>query len=69
MLEVASTSETSVNVCQTTRRNNPEDSHLHGTKMYNTLPALLCGDENWKLKAKRKTKIIVAEMEFMRTEK
>jgi transposase-like protein len=25
----ASTSETSVNVCQTTRRNIPEDSHLH----------------------------------------
>jgi hypothetical protein len=27
--EAASTSETSVNFCQTTRRNNPEDSHLH----------------------------------------
>jgi hypothetical protein len=30
VMEAASTSETSVNVYQTTRRNNPEDSHLHG---------------------------------------
>jgi hypothetical protein len=29
MMEAASTSETSVNVYQTTRRYNPEDSHLH----------------------------------------
>jgi hypothetical protein len=29
MMEVAITSETSVNVYQTTRCNNPEDSHLH----------------------------------------
>jgi hypothetical protein len=29
MMEAASTSETSVNVYQTTRRNNPEDSHPH----------------------------------------
>jgi hypothetical protein len=28
MMEEASTSETSVNFYQTTRRNNPEDSHL-----------------------------------------
>jgi hypothetical protein len=28
MMEAARTSETSVNVYQTTRRNNPEDSHL-----------------------------------------
>jgi hypothetical protein len=28
MMEAASTSETSVNFYQTTRRNNPEDSHL-----------------------------------------
>jgi hypothetical protein len=28
MLEVESTSETSVNFYQTTRRNNPEDSYL-----------------------------------------
>jgi hypothetical protein len=28
MMEAASISETSVNVYQTTRRNNPEDSHL-----------------------------------------
>jgi hypothetical protein len=29
MMEAASTSETSVNFYQTTRRNNPKDSHLH----------------------------------------
>jgi hypothetical protein len=29
IMEAASTSETSVNVYQTTRRNNPEDSDLH----------------------------------------
>jgi hypothetical protein len=28
MMEAVSTSETSVNFYQTTRRNNPEDSHL-----------------------------------------
>jgi hypothetical protein len=28
MMEAASTSETSVNVYQTARRNNPEDSHF-----------------------------------------
>jgi hypothetical protein len=29
MMEAAYISETSVNVYQTTRRNNPEDSHLY----------------------------------------
>jgi hypothetical protein len=29
MMEAVSTSETSVNFYQTTRRNIPEDSHLH----------------------------------------
>jgi hypothetical protein len=29
MMEAANTSETLVNFYQTTRRNNPEDSHLH----------------------------------------
>jgi hypothetical protein len=36
MMEAASTSETSVNIYQTTRRNNPEDSHLHDRIMLNT---------------------------------
>jgi hypothetical protein len=35
MMEAASTSETSVNFCQTTRRNNPEDSHLHTRRREN----------------------------------
>jgi hypothetical protein len=29
MMEAASTTETMVNLYQTTQRNNPEDSHLH----------------------------------------
>jgi hypothetical protein len=29
MMEAVSTSKTSVNLYQTTRRNNPEDSHLY----------------------------------------
>jgi hypothetical protein len=29
MMEVADTSDTSVNIYQTARRKNPEDSHLH----------------------------------------
>jgi hypothetical protein len=32
MMEAASTSETLVNFYQTTRRNNPEDSHLHACR-------------------------------------
>jgi hypothetical protein len=35
MMEAASTSETSVNFFQTTRRNNPEDSHLHTCRREN----------------------------------
>jgi hypothetical protein len=34
MMEAASTSETSVNFYQTTRRNNPEDSHLQTRHCY-----------------------------------
>jgi hypothetical protein len=32
MMEAVSTSETSVNIYQTTRRNIPEDSHLHARR-------------------------------------
>jgi hypothetical protein len=35
MMEAASTSETSGNFYQTTRRNNPEDSHLHTRRRKN----------------------------------
>jgi hypothetical protein len=35
MMEAASISETSVNICQMTRRNNPEDSHLHNSRREN----------------------------------
>jgi hypothetical protein len=35
MMEAESTSETSVNFYQTTRRNNPEDSHLHNRRREN----------------------------------
>jgi hypothetical protein len=37
MMEATSTSETSVNIYQTTRRNSPEDSHLHcGKRFHNS---------------------------------
>jgi hypothetical protein len=35
MMDAASTYETSVNFYQTTRRNNPEDSHLHTRRREN----------------------------------
>jgi hypothetical protein len=35
VMEAASTSETSVNFCHTTWRNNPEDSHLHARRREN----------------------------------
>jgi hypothetical protein len=35
MIEAASTSEMSVNFYQTTRRNNPEKSHLHTRRREN----------------------------------
>jgi hypothetical protein len=35
MMEAARTSETSVDVYQTTRRNNTEDSHLHTRRREN----------------------------------
>jgi hypothetical protein len=35
MMEAASTSEMSANFYQTTRRNNPEDSHLHTRRREN----------------------------------
>jgi hypothetical protein len=35
MMEAASGSETTVNSYQTTRRNNPEDSHLHTLRCQN----------------------------------
>jgi hypothetical protein len=38
MMEVASTSKTSVNFCQTTRRKIPEDCHLHTCRRENMKP-------------------------------
>jgi hypothetical protein len=35
VMEAASTSETSVNLYQTARRNNPDDSHLHTRRREN----------------------------------
>jgi hypothetical protein len=37
MMEAESTSETSVNVYQTTQRNNPEDSNLHTRRRENLM--------------------------------
>jgi hypothetical protein len=39
-MEAASTSETSVNLYQTTLLNNPEDSHLHVRRRENLKPKL-----------------------------
>jgi hypothetical protein len=59
MMETASTSETSANFHQTTRRNNPEDSNLHTRRRENLkshsdylIPSkmfsdFLQGSENW----------------------
>jgi hypothetical protein len=41
MMEAARTSETLVNFYQTTRRYNPEDSHLHSRRRQN-LKSYLC---------------------------
>jgi hypothetical protein len=38
MMGAANTSETSVSFYQTTRRNNPEDSHLHTRRLENLKP-------------------------------
>jgi hypothetical protein len=35
MMEAVITSETSINFCQTIRRNNPEDNHLHTRRREN----------------------------------
>jgi hypothetical protein len=44
MMEAAKTSETLVNVYQTTRRNNPEDSHLrtHRRENFKSYFILFC---------------------------
>jgi hypothetical protein len=45
MMEAASTSETSANFYQTTRRNNPHDSHLHTRRRENLKSRLkICHD-------------------------
>jgi hypothetical protein len=41
MMEAARTSETSVNLYQTTRRNNPEDSQFHTRRRENLKSYLL----------------------------
>jgi hypothetical protein len=38
MIEAASTSDASINLYQTARRNNPEDSHLHNLIILQLLP-------------------------------
>jgi hypothetical protein len=42
MMEAASTSETSVNFCQTTWSSNPEDSHLHIHHHENLKSHMMC---------------------------
>jgi hypothetical protein len=45
MMEAASTSETLVNFYQTTRRYNPEDSHLHTHRRENLKSFLISSSE------------------------
>jgi hypothetical protein len=59
MMEAASSSETSVNFCQSTRRYNPEDSHLHTRRRKNLKPymwtciqEILCSNLNQAITAK-----------------
>jgi hypothetical protein len=47
MTEAASTSETLVNFYQTTRRNNPEDSHLHTRRRENLKSNLTTTDSKF----------------------
>jgi hypothetical protein len=46
MMEAASTSETSLNFYQATRRYNPEDSHLHNYSADQEVPCF-CGSRNF----------------------
>jgi hypothetical protein len=56
MMEAASTSETSVNFCQNTRRNIPEDSHLrtHRRENLKSHPTKF-KIKFWKIKQKEAT--------------
>jgi hypothetical protein len=48
MMETVSSSETSVNICQTTRCNIPEDSHLH-TRLENLKSCTWCWSKTYIL--------------------
>jgi hypothetical protein len=50
-MEAASTAETSANFYQTTRRDNPEDSHLHTRHRENlkSTSLIIFGEEKGKL--------------------
>jgi hypothetical protein len=61
MMEAESTSETSVNFYQTTRLNNPEDSHLHTRRREN----LKC---HWSLTLSEEHKLRVSENRVLRTD-
>jgi hypothetical protein len=52
MMETASTSETSVNFYQTTRRNNPEASHFHTRRRENLKSHLEKTDKELENKTK-----------------
>jgi hypothetical protein len=56
MMEAASTSETSVNFFQATRRNNPEDSHLHTRRRENL--------KSYKLLFKKVFKMLIRLMQW-----
>jgi hypothetical protein len=60
-MEAARTSETLVNFYQTTRRYNPEESHL--PKMYKSviLRVVLCGCETWSFMLREEHRLRVFE--------
>jgi hypothetical protein len=53
MKEAASTSETSVHFYQTTRRNNPEDSHLHTRNAMMTTMTVVTNNTRHQTRTKR----------------
>jgi hypothetical protein len=66
MMEIASTSETSVNFYQTTRRYNPEDSHL-AYKADNGVFNFLTSENKWAIKvyATLSTKKLFTDFHFL----
>jgi hypothetical protein len=67
MLEAARNSETLVNFYQTTRRYNPEDSHLRDIQtLAIILPVVLYGCEIWSFIVREEHRFIMFEKRMLR---